>query len=92
MFQVVGPLHFYCDPSSWNSDTSGTLNVFLFQLKRYRGLKELVHQQGAGLSQQAEKMNWEVKSDQEKIVFDQRRKKELEVQSIPIMRSPKIVK
>ncbi|TNN00139.1 hypothetical protein fugu_011385 [Takifugu bimaculatus] len=48
------------------------------QLKQYRDLKELVHQQGAGLSQQAEKMNWEVRSDHEKIVFDQRRKKELE--------------
>lgn len=67
-------------------------NVFLFQLKRYRELKELVHQQGAGLSQQAEKMNWEVRSDHEKIVFDQRRKKELEVQLILTMKSPKIVK
>lgn len=53
--------------------------MFLFQLKRYRELKELVHQQGASLSQQAEKMNWEVRSDHEKIVFDQRRKKEVEV-------------
>lgn len=65
------------------------MHVFLFQLKRYRELKELVHQQGAGLSQQAEKMNWEVRSDHEKIVFDQRRKKELEVRSIPVKSSPK---
>lgn len=49
------------------------------QLKRYGELKEQVHQQAAGLSQQAEKMNWEVRSDHEKILSDQRRKKEVEV-------------
>lgn len=51
----------------------------MLQLKRYKELKELVLQQSAGLSQQVEKMNWEVKSDYEKINFDKRRKKEVEV-------------
>uniref|UniRef100_A0A3Q4B2Z1 SMC hinge domain-containing protein n=1 Tax=Mola mola TaxID=94237 RepID=A0A3Q4B2Z1_MOLML len=48
------------------------------QLERYNELKELAHKQGAVLSQQAEKLYWEVKADYEKIAFDQRRKKEVE--------------
>uniref|UniRef100_A0A3Q3WRR2 Structural maintenance of chromosomes protein n=1 Tax=Mola mola TaxID=94237 RepID=A0A3Q3WRR2_MOLML len=51
------------------------------QLERYNELKELAHKQGAVLSQQAEKLYWEVKADYEKIAFDQRRKKEVEVLS-----------
>lgn len=57
------------------------LLVFLLQLERYNELKELAHKQGAVLSQQAEKLYWEVKADYEKIAFDQRRKKEVEVLS-----------
>ncbi|CAB1322747.1 unnamed protein product [Coregonus sp. 'balchen'] len=49
------------------------------QLERYKELKELARKQGALLSQQAEKMHWEVKADHQKIEFDQQRKKEVEV-------------
>ncbi|XP_040894537.1 structural maintenance of chromosomes protein 1B [Toxotes jaculatrix] len=49
------------------------------QLERYKELKELARKQGAVLSQQAEKLHWEVKADYEKLAFDQRRKKEVEV-------------
>uniref|UniRef100_A0A4W6FZ79 Structural maintenance of chromosomes 1B n=1 Tax=Lates calcarifer TaxID=8187 RepID=A0A4W6FZ79_LATCA len=49
------------------------------QLERYKELKELARKQGAVLSQQAEKLHWEVRADYEKLAFDQRRKKEVEV-------------
>uniref|UniRef100_A0A674EX54 Structural maintenance of chromosomes protein n=1 Tax=Salmo trutta TaxID=8032 RepID=A0A674EX54_SALTR len=49
------------------------------QLERYKELKELARKQGALLSQQAEKMHWEVKADHQKIEFDQRRKKETQL-------------
>uniref|UniRef100_A0A8C8GE76 SMC hinge domain-containing protein n=1 Tax=Oncorhynchus tshawytscha TaxID=74940 RepID=A0A8C8GE76_ONCTS len=49
------------------------------QLERYKELKELARKQGALLSQQTKKMHWEVKADHQKIEFDQRRKKEVEV-------------
>ncbi|XP_037624678.1 structural maintenance of chromosomes protein 1B [Sebastes umbrosus] len=49
------------------------------QLERYKELKELARKQGAVLSQQAEKVHWEVRADNEKMAFDQRRKKEVEV-------------
>uniref|UniRef100_A0A8D0A7S4 Structural maintenance of chromosomes protein 1B-like n=1 Tax=Sander lucioperca TaxID=283035 RepID=A0A8D0A7S4_SANLU len=42
------------------------------QLERYKELKELARKQGAVLSQQAEKLHWEVKADYEKMAFDQR--------------------
>ncbi|CAJ1056143.1 structural maintenance of chromosomes protein 1B [Xyrichtys novacula] len=48
------------------------------QLERYKELKELARKQGAVLSQQAEKLHWEVRADYEKVAFDQRRKKEVE--------------
>ncbi|XP_036374115.1 structural maintenance of chromosomes protein 1B [Megalops cyprinoides] len=48
------------------------------QLERYRELKELARKQGAILRQQAEKLRWDVKADNEKLEFDQRRKKEVE--------------
>uniref|UniRef100_A0A3P8QSD5 Structural maintenance of chromosomes protein n=1 Tax=Astatotilapia calliptera TaxID=8154 RepID=A0A3P8QSD5_ASTCA len=48
------------------------------QSERYKELKELALKQGAVLSQQAEKLHWEVKADWVKIAFDERRKKELE--------------
>uniref|UniRef100_A0A4W6G1D2 Structural maintenance of chromosomes protein n=1 Tax=Lates calcarifer TaxID=8187 RepID=A0A4W6G1D2_LATCA len=51
------------------------------QLERYKELKELARKQGAVLSQQAEKLHWEVRADYEKLAFDQRRKKEVEVLS-----------
>lgn len=54
--------------------------MILLQLERYKELKELTHKQGAVLSQQAEKLHWEVRADCGKITFDQRRKKEVEVQ------------
>ncbi|XP_075945914.1 structural maintenance of chromosomes protein 1B [Anarhichas minor] len=49
------------------------------QLERYKELKELTQKQGAVLSQQADKLYWEVRADNEKMAFDQRRKKEVEV-------------
>nr|XP_046251454.1 structural maintenance of chromosomes protein 1B [Scatophagus argus] len=48
------------------------------QVVRYKELKKLAHKQGAILSQQAEKMHWEVRADYEKIAFDHRRRKEVE--------------
>uniref|UniRef100_A0AAX7TNK6 SMC hinge domain-containing protein n=1 Tax=Astatotilapia calliptera TaxID=8154 RepID=A0AAX7TNK6_ASTCA len=48
------------------------------QSERYKELKELALKQGAVLSQQAEKLHWEVKADWVKIAFDERRKKEVE--------------
>ncbi|KAM4619154.1 structural maintenance of chromosomes protein 1B [Polymixia lowei] len=48
------------------------------QLEQYRELKERSRKQGAVLTQQAEKLHWEVKADSDKITFDQRRKKEVE--------------
>ncbi|XP_035280729.1 structural maintenance of chromosomes protein 1B isoform X1 [Anguilla anguilla] len=48
------------------------------QLERYKELKEMARRQGAILSQQAEKLRWEVKADYEKLEFDQRRRKEVE--------------
>lgn len=52
----------------------------ILQVERYDELKKLVHKQGAVFSQQAEKLQWELKANSEKIAFDQRRKKEMEVQ------------
>ncbi|XP_029290074.1 LOW QUALITY PROTEIN: structural maintenance of chromosomes protein 1B [Cottoperca gobio] len=49
------------------------------QLERYKELKELSRKQGAVISQQAEKLHWQVRADQEKMAFDERRKKETEV-------------
>uniref|UniRef100_A0A8C8DU30 Structural maintenance of chromosomes protein n=1 Tax=Oryzias sinensis TaxID=183150 RepID=A0A8C8DU30_9TELE len=49
------------------------------QVERYNELKKLVHKQGAVFSQQAEKLQWEVKANSEKIAFAQRRKKEMEI-------------
>ncbi|KAM9352307.1 structural maintenance of chromosomes protein 1B [Symphorus nematophorus] len=48
------------------------------QLERYKELKGLAQKQGAVLSQQAEKLHWEVRADYEKMAFDQRRRKEVE--------------
>ena len=59
------------------------LHVFLPQLERYKELKELARRQGAVLSQQVEKLHWEVKADYEKMAFDQHRKKEVEV--VPLL-------
>lgn len=55
---------------------------FMLQSERYKELKELALKQGAVLSQQAEKLHWEVKADWVKIAFDERRKKEVEVLSM----------
>uniref|UniRef100_A0A3B4WWT7 Structural maintenance of chromosomes protein n=1 Tax=Seriola lalandi dorsalis TaxID=1841481 RepID=A0A3B4WWT7_SERLL len=52
------------------------------QLERYKELKELARKQGAVLSQQAEKLHWEVRADYEKLAFDQRRKKEVETEQL----------
>lgn len=62
--------------------------MFVLQLERYKELKELAQKQGAVLSQQAEKLHWEVKADYEKLAFDQRRKKEVEVLSETILLTP----
>ncbi|TMS05701.1 structural maintenance of chromosomes protein 1B isoform X2 [Larimichthys crocea] len=48
------------------------------QLEQYKELKELARRQGAVLTQQADKLHWEVRADYEKMAFDQRRKKEVE--------------
>uniref|UniRef100_A0A667YJS6 Structural maintenance of chromosomes protein n=1 Tax=Myripristis murdjan TaxID=586833 RepID=A0A667YJS6_9TELE len=48
------------------------------QVGRYE-LKELARKRVALLSQQAEKLHWDVTADREKIAFDERRKKEVEV-------------
>ena len=53
----------------------------MLQLEQYKELKELARKQGAVLSQQAEKLHWEVRADCEKMASDQRRKKEVEVLS-----------
>lgn len=55
------------------------LHVFLLQLEQYKQLKELIRKQGAVVTQQAEKLHWEVRADHEKLAFDLRRKKEVEV-------------
>ncbi|XP_037539213.1 structural maintenance of chromosomes protein 1B [Nematolebias whitei] len=49
------------------------------QLERYKELKELAQKQGAVVNQQAEKLHWELRADSEKMSFDLRRKKEVEV-------------
>uniref|UniRef100_A0A8D3CQN5 Structural maintenance of chromosomes protein n=1 Tax=Scophthalmus maximus TaxID=52904 RepID=A0A8D3CQN5_SCOMX len=46
------------------------------QVSRYKELKEVARKQGAVLSQQAEKLHWEVNAECEKLAFDQRRKKD----------------
>lgn len=58
------------------------LFIYVLQLERYRELKELAWKQGAVFSQQAEKLQWQVKADCEKIAFDQRRRKDSEVLSV----------
>lgn len=85
---IQGP-HFSCwlPPQQSKPTQRQTLTVIivfrvcLLQLQRYKELKELAHKQGAILSQQAEKLNWEVRADYEKIAYDHRRKKEVEVLS-----------
>lgn len=52
------------------------------QLERYKELKELSLKQSAVLSQQAEKLDWELKADYEQTALDQRRKKEVEVRQV----------
>lgn len=56
--------------------------AFLLQLERYKELKELSQKQGGILSQQADKLHWEVKADYEQIAVVRRRKKEVEVQKV----------
>ncbi|XP_038164961.1 structural maintenance of chromosomes protein 1B [Cyprinodon tularosa] len=48
------------------------------QLDQYKELKRLAQKQAAVLFQQAEKLQWEVTADSEKLAFEQRRKKEKE--------------
>lgn len=55
------------------------------QLERYKELKELSLKQSAILSQQAEKLNWELKADHEQIALDKRRKKEVEVLQVALL-------
>lgn len=49
------------------------------QLSKYKELKELVRKRIGMLIQQQEKMQWEQKGDEEKMSFDKRRQKEIEV-------------
>uniref|UniRef100_A0A8D3E7H2 Structural maintenance of chromosomes protein n=1 Tax=Scophthalmus maximus TaxID=52904 RepID=A0A8D3E7H2_SCOMX len=51
------------------------------QLERYKELKEVARKQGAVLSQQAEKLHWEVNAECEKLAFDQRRKKDVGIRN-----------
>ncbi|XP_051545769.1 structural maintenance of chromosomes protein 1B [Myxocyprinus asiaticus] len=49
------------------------------QAEQYKELKELARKKGAVLSQNAEKLHWEVKADSEKLQFDLRRKTEIQI-------------
>ncbi|KAM4675560.1 structural maintenance of chromosomes protein 1B-like [Discoglossus pictus] len=49
------------------------------QLEQYRLLNEESRKKSAVLAQQLEKLNWAQKADQERLMFDQRRIKEVEV-------------
>uniref|UniRef100_A0A4W6FZ68 Structural maintenance of chromosomes protein n=1 Tax=Lates calcarifer TaxID=8187 RepID=A0A4W6FZ68_LATCA len=60
----------------------GRILIMFLQLERYKELKELARKQGAVLSQQAEKLHWEVRADYEKLAFDQRRKKEAQLEDL----------
>lgn len=51
----------------------------LFQVEHYKGLKELARKKTAVLSQNAEKLRWEVQANTEKLQFDLRRKNEIQV-------------
>lgn len=59
------------------------------QLERYNELKERSLKHSAILSQQAEKLTWELKADHEQNALDQRRKKEVEVLQVALL-SPQI--
>ncbi|XP_060110292.1 structural maintenance of chromosomes protein 1B isoform X3 [Heteronotia binoei] len=48
------------------------------QLNKYKDLKELVRKRVAMLIQQQEKLQWEQKGDEEKMLFDKRKQKEIE--------------
>nr|XP_033807991.1 structural maintenance of chromosomes protein 1B isoform X1 [Geotrypetes seraphini] len=48
------------------------------QLEQYKQLKELVRKKVAILAHELEKLQWELKADQERTVLEQRRQKELE--------------
>ncbi|KAK7891189.1 hypothetical protein WMY93_023152 [Mugilogobius chulae] len=49
------------------------------QLARYQELKEQSRRQSAVLNQQADKLQWEIKADQERLILDQRRRKEVQI-------------
>lgn len=55
--------------------------ILSLQINKYKELKELVRKKVALLTQQLEKLQWEQRADQEKMSFDQRRKKDIEVLS-----------
>ncbi|XP_015255206.1 PREDICTED: structural maintenance of chromosomes protein 1B-like, partial [Cyprinodon variegatus] len=58
------------------------------QLDQYKELKRLAQKQAAVLFQQAEKLQWEVTADTEKLAFEQRRKKEKEFGRLSDLCSP----
>ncbi|KAG8579905.1 hypothetical protein GDO81_011089 [Engystomops pustulosus] len=48
------------------------------QLEQYRTLKDAARKNSAVLQQQLEKLHWEQKANQEKLIIDQRRQKEIQ--------------
>ncbi|XP_072001410.1 structural maintenance of chromosomes protein 1B [Engystomops pustulosus] len=48
------------------------------QLEQYRTLKDAARKKSAVLQQQLEKLHWEQKANQEKLIIDQRRQKEIQ--------------
>ncbi|XP_053318684.1 structural maintenance of chromosomes protein 1B [Spea bombifrons] len=56
----------------------GDVELVESQLDQYRLLKEEARKKSAVLGQQLEKLQWEQRADQEKLIFDQRRQKEVQ--------------
>uniref|UniRef100_A0A8C6T3Z6 Structural maintenance of chromosomes 1B n=1 Tax=Neogobius melanostomus TaxID=47308 RepID=A0A8C6T3Z6_9GOBI len=61
--------------------TSRDIQLDQGQLERYQELKEVSRRQSAVLNQQAEKLQWEISADQERLALDQRRRKEAQVRN-----------
>ncbi|KAM8974318.1 structural maintenance of chromosomes protein 1B [Pelodytes ibericus] len=57
----------------------GDVQLAESQLEQYRTLKEDARKKSSVLGQQLEKLQWEQRADQEKLSFDQRRHKDIQV-------------
>lgn len=53
--------------------------MLFIQLDRYKELKEQVRKKVAIMTQQLEKLQWEQKTDEERLAFEKRRHGEVEV-------------